>query len=710
MKLTTILCTFCAVFLCWSCDSDLEKALKNAGENRSELEKVLEHFENDSDPLKYEAARFLIENMASHFHSSGLAVEEEDSIYLSAIGESQNTRTQYFNNATSSIDYSQSETVCDISVMKADYLIKVINDACEVWNHSSWHKDFDKSIFFEYVLPYRLVQEPMSDWRETINQEFPMLRSGAVISRRGLQYEAEEGQCVDCETKEYVGASNGRAEMMFPNKSSVAYTIMSECSTQKRLIMKYSSIAKNLSVAVSVNDSVIETLHLAPSRNMESFNEKWFNFSIPLSEGKNVVSFESASDTLCLDYIQLGAVEPFRRKDLDIYNLSDIYYSLENFESKKYLSFDTAFFSQNHVLSLKPYSESDSTQMLRMDYAGYTLWRMGYYKKDDVDLCLQMEFGVPNTLQPGAPVTVGEYVKRPFDQWIFFPLGIDLYRIMNKHTGLFLDTDKDPVTGREILVQRPFSKSWTQEWVMHRRGKNPYSDSYYSVGSAMSEAMRVFDLTHQFEYYIYGGGYETKGSSLFKAKSGKCADETSFTIFLCRYLGIPAAYDFTPHWGNRSSNHSWSVLVNPDGKSTPFYMGNIPGDTAHYFHSYIKPKVFRYRYSLNKEMMKDFSSEKSAPALFVNPHYTDVTDEYCKTTDIVRPVPSEYNDRVVYICVFDNRTWVPVYYGKADDEKVTFKAMGRGIVYMAGVWENGKMVPMGNPFELTNEGGIKEKK
>jgi hypothetical protein len=423
-----------------------------------------------------------------------------------------------------------------------------------------------------------------------------------------------------------------------------------------------------------------------------------------------VGSFESASDSRCLDYIQLGAVESFRRKDLDIYNLSDIYYSLENFESKKYLSFDTAFFSQNHVLSLKPYSESDSTQLLRTDYAGYALWRMGYYKRNDTDLCLQMEFGVPNTLHPGAPVSVGEYVKRPFDQWIFFPLGIDLYRIMNKFTGLFLDIEKDPKTGREILVQNPFSKSWTQEWVMHRRGKNPFSDSYYRVGSAMSEAMRVFDLTHQSEYYINSRGFETKASSLFKAKSGICTDETSFTIFLCRYLGIPAAYDFTPHWGNRSSNHSWSVLVNPDGKSTPFYMGNIPGDTVHHFHSYSKPKVFRYRYSLNKEMVKDFSSETSVPQLFLSPHYTDVTSEYCKTTDVVRSVPSKYNDRVVYICVFDNRTWVPVYYGKADNENVTFKAMGRGIVYTAAILDKGRMVPIGSPFLLTEDGKIKEQK
>ena len=43
----------------------LEQALSMAGENRSELEKVLEYYKNDS--LKLEAARFLIRNMPFHF-------------------------------------------------------------------------------------------------------------------------------------------------------------------------------------------------------------------------------------------------------------------------------------------------------------------------------------------------------------------------------------------------------------------------------------------------------------------------------------------------------------------------------------------------------------------------------------------------------------------------------------------------------------------
>lgn len=47
----------------------MEYALEFAGENRGELEKVLEHY-NDSG-LKQDAARFLIENMPRYFSYEG---------------------------------------------------------------------------------------------------------------------------------------------------------------------------------------------------------------------------------------------------------------------------------------------------------------------------------------------------------------------------------------------------------------------------------------------------------------------------------------------------------------------------------------------------------------------------------------------------------------------------------------------------------------
>ena len=53
------------VLLC-SCDARLNSALDQAGSNRDEMEKVLEHFKDDPDTLKYSAAVFLIENMPYH--------------------------------------------------------------------------------------------------------------------------------------------------------------------------------------------------------------------------------------------------------------------------------------------------------------------------------------------------------------------------------------------------------------------------------------------------------------------------------------------------------------------------------------------------------------------------------------------------------------------------------------------------------------------
>ncbi|UVR28842.1 hypothetical protein NXW46_15175 [Bacteroides fragilis] len=67
--------------LCCSCigNKRLEYALEFAGENRGELEKVLEHY-NDSG-LKQDAARFLIENMPRYFSYEGWQLDTLKAIH-----------------------------------------------------------------------------------------------------------------------------------------------------------------------------------------------------------------------------------------------------------------------------------------------------------------------------------------------------------------------------------------------------------------------------------------------------------------------------------------------------------------------------------------------------------------------------------------------------------------------------------------------------
>ena len=49
-------------------DKQLQEALKFAGDNRPQLEAVLEHYRTvDNDPLKLDAAKYLIANMPAHY-------------------------------------------------------------------------------------------------------------------------------------------------------------------------------------------------------------------------------------------------------------------------------------------------------------------------------------------------------------------------------------------------------------------------------------------------------------------------------------------------------------------------------------------------------------------------------------------------------------------------------------------------------------------
>ena len=155
--------------------------------------------------------------------------------------------------------------------------------------------------------------------------------------------------------------------MMLPKNSSISFIINTERHTQKRLIMKYASIAQNLSTTIRINGVKAGNIHLAPTRNRESFTEKWFNFPISLKKGKNIITISSSTDTLCIDYIQLGALEKFSHDD--IRDFSANYYNIVNAKSQLFITYDTVYAAQTKAVCLKKYS-NDSTQLLRIDYAG----------------------------------------------------------------------------------------------------------------------------------------------------------------------------------------------------------------------------------------------------------------------------------------------------------------------------------------------------
>lgn len=323
--------------------------------------------------------------------------------------------------------------------------------------------------------------------------------------------------------------------------------------------------------------------------------------------------------------------------------------------------------------------------------------------KDSIEQCLELQ-----EASAAVGAYLGQYDSHGWNhqRWLFIPLEDGSYRIVSKDSGLSLDA----VEGDDMTFVRlmPYTGRDSQRWILEKSGKRESIDEgLFATYESISDAARIYDMTDCYEWIGFQGNVMPSVASVVRGRTGNCREESAFTVFLCRSLGIPATVDFTPQWANRSQAHLWSVLIKPDGKGVPFYMGHMPGDTINYFHPFLKPKVFRHRFRLNREIAADLRYEKDIPRLFVNADFIDVTDEYYDAVDVERPVPDSLGDhKVAYVCVFDNRDWVPVHYGNIRKGKVTFRSMVKGVAYIQAMYRNGRVVPFGNPFVLTADGGI----
>lgn len=170
------------VSLWWGCapeKSPLEEALEAAGENRPELERVLAHYQGDS--LKLRAAEFLIENMPWHFAYSGEELKKYHQ-YFARFPVNAWRGPGFIRDSLVKADGTFHpgllHKVFDVQVIKADYLIRDIDFAFKVWREQPWgrHVSFDN--FLEFILPYRIGTEELSEWREDIyNRYNPILDS-----------------------------------------------------------------------------------------------------------------------------------------------------------------------------------------------------------------------------------------------------------------------------------------------------------------------------------------------------------------------------------------------------------------------------------------------------------------------------------------------------------------------------------------------------
>ncbi|MDR0349781.1 MAG: hypothetical protein LBH90_09880 [Tannerella sp.] len=174
---------FCiGLFILVSCNRGdryrIEQALYYAGENASELEKVLKHYSSDEeDRLKLKAAEFLIANMTAHFSYKNTEYVESyyNEIEVSvSLNNSNEENRNIIEQISKRYDIKKlSEYVPDVKVITAEYLISTIESAFDVLENGEWATHVSFIDFCEYILPYKGTEFQITDnWRNYSKELF----------------------------------------------------------------------------------------------------------------------------------------------------------------------------------------------------------------------------------------------------------------------------------------------------------------------------------------------------------------------------------------------------------------------------------------------------------------------------------------------------------------------------------------------------------
>lgn len=156
---------------------NVAEALKAAGDNQAELERVLSFYISGDDSLKLQAAFYLIANMEGHcyatyalYDTAGTQVEYNALDYPDY--KTLKAAWDTLEALHGELDFEKKEKIYDLNNITADFLINQIDYAFSAWREKPWAKDLSFEHFCEYVLPYRGSNEPLEQWRETFWEKY----------------------------------------------------------------------------------------------------------------------------------------------------------------------------------------------------------------------------------------------------------------------------------------------------------------------------------------------------------------------------------------------------------------------------------------------------------------------------------------------------------------------------------------------------------
>ena len=180
------LCCVLSMTVACSRPSSVEQSLKLAGDNRSELEAVLDTYRTrPEDSLKLRAAEYLIANMKYHGSTVSPALNQYRKRFMQS-----DTVVEYhtFNQWWKELSASWGDSVQvtpDVKTVNAAFLVRHIEHAFRAWENAPWHDEVSFNLFCRYILPYRFSTEMLDDaTQEYLYEHYQPLVAGEKDVRK----------------------------------------------------------------------------------------------------------------------------------------------------------------------------------------------------------------------------------------------------------------------------------------------------------------------------------------------------------------------------------------------------------------------------------------------------------------------------------------------------------------------------------------------
>lgn len=209
-----VLIAIAVVALTWGCSRDSgeqlrEYALDQAGDNRAELQSLLERY----DDGRRELAEYTVEAMAGQTAMTSRGIDSVEAIYsrIAARGEAL-LATDELERARAFAAMPLSKTA-DAAVLSADYLAANIDDTWRLWHSRPWNRELTAEQVGELLLPYRIGNEPTTAWREPYRCRLDSLEAAIA----GLDNAVDAARIVAA----HIGAVAYNDQLSTPHRSAL---------------------------------------------------------------------------------------------------------------------------------------------------------------------------------------------------------------------------------------------------------------------------------------------------------------------------------------------------------------------------------------------------------------------------------------------------------------------------------------------------------